>query len=87
MYRDAKDKLVAKAKVVADQAGAVTGVVKFVLKRNGVKLKPAMVEVNGLGRAKRAFKNITKAGTYTVVARYLGSATLARSSDSVKVTV
>ena len=87
VYRDAKDKLVAKAKVVADQGGAATGEVKLVLKRNGVKLKTATVDLNDLGKAKRVFKKITKAGTYKVVARYLGSATLARSSDSVKVTV
>ena len=87
VYREAKAKLVGKAKVVADQGGAATGEVKLVLKRNGVKLKTATVDLNDLGKAKRVFKKITKAGTYKVVARYLGSATLARSSDSVKVTV
>ena len=72
---------------MADQGGAPTGAVKLVLKRNGVKLKTATVELNDLGKAKKVFKNITVAGTYKVVARYLGSATLSRSSDSVKVSV
>ena len=87
VYRAARDRLVAKAKVVADQGSAVTGSVKLVLKRNGVKIRTATVEVNDAGKVKKAFKSISKPGKYVVVARYLGSAALERSKGTDKVVV
>ena len=60
---------------------------KFVLKRNGVKIRTAIVELNKFDKAKKVFKRISKPGTYKLVARYLGSDTLKRSVDRVKLNV
>ena len=87
VYRDARNRLVGKGKVVAQHGTAVTGKVKFVLKRDGAKIRTALIGVNKFGAAKKVFKNISKAGHYTVVARYLGSPTLKRSVDRAKLVV
>jgi hypothetical protein len=87
VYRDARNRLVGKGKVVAQHGTAVTGKVKFVLKRDGVKIRTALIGVNKFGAAKKVFKNVSKAGNYTVVARYLGSPSLKRSVDRAKLVV
>ena len=87
VYRDARNRLVGKATVESQHGTAVAGDVKFVLKRDGVKIRTALVELNKFDKAKKVFKRISKAGVYTVVARYLGSPTLKRSVDRVKVTI
>jgi hypothetical protein len=87
IYRAARDRLVGKGKVVAQHGTAVTGKVTFVLKRDGVKIRTALIGVNKFGAAKKVFKNVSKAGRYTVVARYLGSPTLKRSVDRAKLVV
>ncbi len=87
VYRDARDRLVGKGKVVALHGTAVTGKVKFVLKRDGAKIRTALISVNTFGGAKKVFENISKAGHYTVVARYLGSPSLKRSVDRAKLVV
>jgi hypothetical protein len=87
VYRDARDRLVGRALVEAVHGTEVAGQVRFVLKRDDVKIRTALVELNDFDKAKKVFKNISKAGTYRVVARYLGSATLKRSVDRVKLVV
>ena len=87
VYRDARNRLVGKALVEAVNATEVAGDVKFVLKRNGVKIRTAIVELNDFDKAKKVFKRIRKAGTYKVVARYKGSSTLKRSVDRVELVV
>ena len=62
----------------------VAGKVKFTLKRNGTKIRSAIVDLNAKDKAKKVFANISKPGTYLVVARYLGSETLKRSKGRVK---
>ncbi len=85
-YRAARDRFVANAAVVADYA-RVRGEVRFVLKRNGVAIRAATVELNELGKAKKAFGHVSEAGRYRVVARYFGSTTHLRSRDTAKVVV
>jgi hypothetical protein len=87
VYRDARNRLVGRALVEADHGTEVAGDVRFVLKRNGVKIRTAIIELNDFDKAKSVFKRISKAGTYKVVARYLGSDTLKRSVDRVKLVV
>jgi len=86
-YRAARDRLAAKAAVVADYNARVRGEVKFVLKRNGVKIRAVKVELNEFAKAKKVFGHISRAGRYAVVARYLGSTTHLRSRDQAKVVV
>ncbi len=72
-YRDFRDRLVAKAKVLAEHGTEVSGSVRFVLKRNGVRIRTATKLLNEFDKAKKVFRNVGKPGRYTVVARYLGS--------------
>ena len=83
LYRPAKDKIVARAEVVSQFGTAVAGEVRFVLQRNGVRIRAKTVDLNRLDVAKAQFRNITKRGTYTVLARYRGSTTLRLSIDRV----
>ena len=87
VYRDARQRLVGKARVVATHEAAVAGAVRLVLKRDGVRIRVAKVGLNQFGKAKKAFKNVTKPGRYTVVTRYLGSPTFKRSADRAGVTL
>jgi hypothetical protein len=63
----------------------VSGKVKFVLKRDGLKIRSALVTLNSHDKAKNVFKHIGKPGSYRLFARYLGSGTLKRSADAVKI--
>ncbi|HET9996869.1 MAG TPA: Ig-like domain-containing protein [Nocardioides sp.] len=87
VYRALRDRLVAKAKVFADHDTEVSGSVRFVLKRNGVKIRTATKLLNEFDKAKKVFRNVDKRGQYTVVARYLGSDTLKRSVDRAKLKI
>lgn len=87
VYRAATERLVGKARVESQHGSEVAGVVRFVLKRDGVRIRSALVELNRFDKARKAFKNVSKHGLYTVVARYLGSPTLKRSVDRVRITV
>jgi hypothetical protein len=86
-YRQNVHRLVAKATVAAVHGTGVDGQVKLVLKRNGHKVDTAKVPLNQKDRAKHVFRNIAKPGHYILVARYLGSTTLARSVDRAKLVV
>ncbi len=81
VYRPAKHRIVARGKVISAHGTSVEGQVKYVLKRDGVKIRTKTVDLNRFDVAKARFRNIAKRGKYTVVARYLGSPTLKRSSD------
>lgn len=87
VYRALRDRLVAKAKVFAEHGTEVTGSVRFVLKRNGVRIRTATKLLNEFDKAKKVFRNVDKPGRYTVVARYLGSDTLKRSVDRAKLKI
>ena len=87
VYRDARDRLVGRARVDAAHGAAVAGVVRLVLKRDGVRIRAAKVPLNAYGTAKKVFKNLTQQGRYTVVTRYLGSPTFKRSADRARLTV
>ena len=85
--REARHRLVGKALVVSENATDVAGKVKFTLKRNGTKIRSAIVDLNAKDKAKKVFANISKPGTYLVVANYLGSDTLKRSRGRVKLNI
>ena len=85
--REARHRLVGKALVVSENATDVAGKVKFTLKRNGTKIRSAIVDLNAKDKAKKVFANIRKPGTYLVVAKYLGSDTLKRSKGRVKLNI
>ena len=87
VYRPAKDKIVARGKVTAAYETAVAGEVKYVLKRDGVRIRTKIVELNKFDVARAKFGNITRKGLYTVIARYLGSDTLRRSNDRFKLAI
>jgi len=87
VYRDARNRLVGKALVEAVHGTDVAGDVKFVLRRNGVKIRTAIDELNQFDKAKKVFKRIKKPGTYVLVAKYLGSATLKRSKERAKLVI
>ena len=87
VYRALRDRLVAKAKVFAEHDTEVTGSVRFVLKRNGVKIRTATKTLNEFDKAKKVFRNVDKRGRYTVVAHYLGSDTLKRSDDRARLRI
>lgn len=85
--REARHRLVGKALVTSENATDVAGKVKFTLKRNGTKIRSAIVDLNAKDKAKKVFANVSKPGTYLVVAKYLGSDTLKRSKGRVKLNI
>jgi Bacterial Ig-like domain (group 3) len=85
--REARHRLVGKALVTSENATDVAGKVKLTLKRNGTKIRSAIVDLNAKDKAKKVFANIRKPGTYLVVAKYLGSDTLKRSTGRVKLNI
>jgi hypothetical protein len=86
-YRDTRFRLVGTALVVAEFGTDVAGSVKFTLKRNGTKLRTATVALTSRDKARTVFANVRKAGTYLIVAKYLGSPTLKRSTSQVKLNI
>ncbi len=87
VYRHASNRLVGKSRVVPQHNASVTGLVKLVLKRDGAVVRSVKARVNTFGTVKKVFKNISKAGKYTLVARYLGSPTLESSVHRAKLVV
>jgi hypothetical protein len=87
VYRDVQRRFVAKALVEAVHGTDVTGKVRLTLKRDGVKIRTAIVDLNAKDKAKKVFQHIRKSGTYVAVAKYLGSSTLRRSRDTAKLVV
>jgi hypothetical protein len=85
--RIATHRVVGKALVESVNGTEVAGKVKFTLKRDGTKIRTAIVDLNAKDKAKKVFANIRKVGTYLVVAKYLGSDTLKRSKGRVKLTI
>jgi hypothetical protein len=85
--REARHRLVGKALVESVNGTDVVGQVKFTLKRDGTKIRTAIVALNAKDKAKKVFANIRKPGTYLVVAKYLGSDTLQRSKGRVKLNI
>jgi hypothetical protein len=83
-YRAAKDKVVARTQLTSRSFVDITGKVRYVLKRNGVKLRTATVALNDADVGKQVFANIAKPGKYVLIARYLGSATMKPSEDRVR---
>ena len=86
-YRDTRHRLVGKALVASVNETDVAGKVKFTVKRNGTKIRTAIVDLNAHDKARKVFANIIKPGTYLLVAKYLGSSTLKRSTDRIKLSV
>ena len=86
-YRDVRNRMVGKAQVASVNGTDVAGKVKFVLKRNGTRIRTAIVDLNLKDKAKKVFDRISKPGTYVVVAKYLGSPTLKRSTGRIKITI
>ena len=60
VYRALRDRLVAKAKVFAEHGTEVSGSVRFVLKRNGVKIRTATKLLNEFDKAKKVFRNVDR---------------------------
>jgi hypothetical protein len=85
--REARHRLVGKALVESVNGTDVVGQVKFTLRRDGTKIRTAIVDLNAKDKAKKVFANIRKAGTYLVVAKYLGSDTLQRSKGRIKLNI
>ncbi len=73
-YRDVRGRLVAKALVASVNETDVTGRVRFTVKRDGIKIRTAIVDLNSHDRARKTFANIRKVGQYVVAAKYLGFA-------------
>jgi hypothetical protein len=86
-FRDVRHKLVGTTLVSAVNRTAVTGRVKFVLRRDGRKIASKTVSLTRAARAKAAFKGVRKPGTYLLTSKYLGSETLRRSSTQVKLRI
>lgn len=86
-YRDGLRRLVGKALVVSGNSTDVAGKVRFTVRRNGTKIRSAIVDLNGRDKARKIFASIRKPGSYLLVAKYLGSPTLKRSTGRIKVTV
>lgn len=78
-------KIVAKNVVTSKNGQVPTGKVKFVLRRNGLKIAKSVVSLNTAGVAKAKFLKVRKAGTYKVIAVYRGSANFMPSKGSFKI--
>ena len=86
-YRDVRHRLVGTALVTSANETDVAGRVRFTVKRNGTRLSTAIVDLSAEDRARKVFADIRRPGTYVLVAKYLGSATLRRSVDRVKLRI
>jgi hypothetical protein len=86
-YRAGTHRFVAKAHVEATHGTDASGNMKFVLKRDGVRIRTRVVALNSFDSARKVFKHVGHGDAYRLVARYLGSNTLKRSVDRVKVVV
>jgi hypothetical protein len=87
VYRPGTHRFVAKAHVEAKHGTDASGNVRFVLRRDGVRIRTRVVPLNANDSARKVFRHVGHGHTYRLVARYLGSDTLRRSVDRVKVVV
>ncbi|HXH77698.1 Ig-like domain-containing protein [Nocardioides sp.] len=78
-------KIVAKNVVTSKNGQVPTGKVRFVLRRNGLKIAKSVVSLNTAGVARAKFLNVRKTGTYKVIAVYRGSANFLPSKGSFKI--
>jgi hypothetical protein len=90
-HRALKRKIIAKNFVTSAHGQVPTGSVKFVLRRNGHKVAASVVSLNGSSDARRNFAkakflDVPRTGTFTVVAKYLGSANFLASRGSYEIT-
>lgn len=77
----AKRKVVARTVVKSKYGTPVTGKVRYVLKRNGVKVKTVTKTLSS-AKASVTFTKLKPSGKYAVVSSYLGSATLKKDNDT-----
>lgn len=80
-----KRKIVAKNFVESAHGQIPTGKVKFVLRRNGLKIAMSVVSLNAAGVAKAKFLKVRKTGTYKVIGKYRGSANFLPSKGTFKI--
>lgn len=78
-----RNKVVAKIAVTSAHGQVPTGKVKFVLRRNGIKVGSSVMGLSATGGAKAKFGNVPDSGTYKVIAKYLGSTDFAASKGTV----
>lgn len=84
-HNKVKRKIVAKNVVTSAHGQVPTGKVKFVLRRNGIKVAMSVVSLNTAGVAKAKFLKVRRTGTYKVVSVYRGSANFLKSKGSFKI--
>ena len=89
-HRVLKRKIIAKSFVTSANGQVPTGKVKFVLRRNGLKIAATVVSLNGNSDptrnfAKAKFADVRKTATYKVVAKYRGSDNFVASRGSYKI--
>jgi hypothetical protein len=80
-----KRKIIAKNFVESAHGQVPSGKVKFVLRRNGLKIAMSVVSLNAAGVAKAKFLNVRRTGTYKVVSKYRGSDNFLASKGSFKI--
>jgi hypothetical protein len=80
-----KRKIIAKNLVESAHGQVPSGKVKFVLRRNGLKIAMSVVSLNAAGVAKAKFLNVRRTGTYKVVSKYRGSDNFLASKGSFKI--
>jgi len=90
-HRAVKRQIIAKNLVTSANGQVPRGEVKFVLRRNGRKIATSVVSLSGnadpsRNLAKTKFLDVPKAGSYKVVAKYLGSANFVPSRGSDRIT-
>ncbi|MBJ7356868.1 Ig-like domain-containing protein [Nocardioides sp.] len=89
-HRVVRRLIIAKNLVTSANGQVPTGEVKFVLRRNGVKIATSIVGLDGSRDASRnfartKFRNVPKRGSYKVVGKYRGSANFRVSRGSFRI--
>jgi len=79
------NKVVGKNVVTSLHGQVPTGMAKFVLKRNGVKLAATVVELNARGIARAKFLDVPDKGVYKVISKYRGSDNFLGSRGTFKI--
>ena len=85
-HRALKRQVIAKNFVTSANGQVPRGEVKFVLRRNGHKVATSVVSLDGTS-ARTKFLDVPQAGSYKVVAKYLGSANFLASKGSYRITL
>ena len=78
-------KVVAKNAVTSAHGQVPTGKVKFVLRRNGLRIAASLVSLNDAGVAKATFREVRNSGAYKVIGKYRGSANFLTSKGTFKI--